>query len=355
MSEAGTATLRAHLLRWYDANKRSMPWRDAPSPWRTWVSEIMLQQTRVESVRPYFARFMARFPTPTALAEAPLDDALALWAGLGYYARIRNLHLAAQQVVARHGGEVPNDPAAFAALRGVGPYTCGAVQSISFGHPLPVLDGNVIRVLSRLDHVTEDPRETAIRKTLWARAEAFAQGPRPGDLNQALMELGATVCTPGTPHCLLCPWRDACSAYREGDAATLPVKAPRKVVPTLHRQAALLQPTPDTLYLVRNPTTGLLGGLWALPAVEGELAGALEPTGAQIIGAPLATIRHAFTHQRWVLTVHPAQGPLRGTWAHGQVFETSALSDLALGGPTLKALRACGFAVKHRRGAGAKP
>ncbi|MEZ4433108.1 MAG: hypothetical protein R3F65_11910 [bacterium] len=169
----------------------------------------MLQQTRVESVIGYFHRFIARFPTPAALAAAPVDEVLSMWAGLGYYARARNLHRAAQQVALRHGGEVPSEPAALAALAGFGRYTTGAVGSIAFGHRLPALDGNVVRVLCRLDRVVDDPKVPAVRERLWQRAAALADDARAGDVNQALMELGATVCTPRSPACLVCSPRCA--------------------------------------------------------------------------------------------------------------------------------------------------
>ncbi|MDP9349789.1 MAG: A/G-specific adenine glycosylase, partial [Gemmatimonadota bacterium] len=191
-------SLRDLLLRWYDAHRRDLPWRaeGPPDPYRVWLSEVMLQQTRVETVKPYFRRWLERFPTLAALAEAPQDEVLKAWEGLGYYSRARNFHRAAREVVERYGGEVPGDAAAFRALPGVGRYTAGAVLSIAFGRPEPVVDGNVRRVFARLLD-DPDPAEGA----LWALAEALVPGARPGDLNQALMELGATVCVPRNPRC----------------------------------------------------------------------------------------------------------------------------------------------------------
>lgn len=347
-------TLRDRLLAWYDHDHRDLPWRRDPTPWAVWVSEVMLQQTRVESVLPYFARFMARWPTPAALAAAPLDELLAAWAGLGYYARARNLHRAAQQVVARHGGEVPGEPDAFGALAGVGRYTCGAVQSIAFGHPVPVLDGNVERVLCRLDRVTEDPRAPAVRRALWDRAAALADGPRPGDLNQALMELGARVCTPRAPRCLLCPLLGDCAAHRAGEAEALPRKAPRAPRRAVNLVAGLVRTPDHRVWLGRRPAEGLLGGLWELPAVEAAdpSPAALRALGLAVIaeGGP-TTVRHAFTHLEWTLHVWPALGQPTG-YEEVSAFPVHELGSVALTGPTLKALRACGVPVPHRRGAG---
>ncbi|MCA9538869.1 MAG: A/G-specific adenine glycosylase, partial [Myxococcales bacterium] len=280
--------LRQRLLAWYDQGHRDLPWRRDPRPWPVWVSEVMLQQTRVESVLPYFARFMARYPTPSALAAAPLDEVLAGWAGLGYYARARNLHRAAQQCVERHGGAVPDDPAAFAALTGVGRYTCGAVQSIAFGHRLPVLDGNVARVLCRLDHLTENPRAPQSLTRLWARAAELADGKRPGDTNQALMELGALICTPKRPKCLLCPLQAACQARAAGDAESLPARPPRKARPRLQLVAGLARDAEGRIWFGRRPEEGLLGGLWSLPSVLADPPGptALAALDLRAVGEP---------------------------------------------------------------------
>lgn len=348
------ATLRARLLDWYDRHRRDLPWRRTNDPWAIWVSEVMLQQTRVDSVVAYWRRFLERFPTPAALAAAPLDELLSLWAGLGYYSRARNLHRAARQVVERHGGVVPDDPAAFAALAGVGRYTCGAVQSIAFGRPLPVLDGNVTRVLCRLDRITDDPRAPAVSRRLWARAEALARGERPGDLNQALMELGATVCTPRAPRCLLCPVRSACAAHAAGDAERLPAKAPRPPRKAVHVVAGLVRDG-DAVWLARRPDEGLLAGLWELPGLE---AGSPDPAPLATLGlratGPARTIEHGFTHRVWTVHAFPAEGtPAGGAYTAFRRVPLDALADLALSGPALKALRAWEVpGVPRRRGAG---
>ncbi len=341
------SVLRSRLLLWYDQGHRDLPWRREPTPWRVWVSEIMLQQTRVESVIPYFHRFLARFPDPSTLAAAPLDEVLTLWAGLGYYSRARSLHTAASQVVARHGGEIPNDPEAFRALAGVGPYTCGAVMSIAFGRPEPVVDGNVVRVLCRLDRIEGDPQTPAVNRQLWRRAAELAAGERPGDLNQALMELGATVCRPQNPTCLLCPLADACAARASGLQEALPRKAVRAERPTTRWIAGLARTPEGHIWLARRAGTGLLGGMWELPA---GLAGAPGLT----LGTPLAEVTHAFTHRIWHIRVHAAEGTPEITSDYDALRALPAedLATVPLSGPGIKALRAAGLAVAHRRGAG---
>jgi len=315
----------------------------------------MLQQTRVESVIDYYHRFMARFPTPTDLAQAPADEVMQLWAGLGYYARARNLQKGAQQVVDRHGGEVPDDPEAFLALAGVGRYTCGAVQSIAFGRRLPVLDGNVIRVLSRVDLVESDPRKRVTNEALWARAATLADGERPGDLNQSLMELGALVCTPRNPQCTACPISSLCAGHADGDPARLPIKTKKKPRPRYTYQAALCRDDDGRIWLGRRPAKGLLGGLWSLPMVEGDTSEVLASLGVTAEGGtePLATIEHGFTHQVWTVVVHNCTGrPSSECVEAWRTFAEADLSEVALAGPSLKGLRAGGIALAHRRGAG---
>jgi A/G-specific adenine glycosylase len=348
-------TIRCKLLKWYDTHQRAMPWRSNPEPWAVWVSEIMLQQTRVESVIEYFHRFMARYPTPQALAASEQDELMGYWAGLGYYARARNLHRAATQVVEEHGGKVPDDPELFAALSGVGRYTCGAVQSIAFGRPLSVVDGNVIRVLARLDHVLESPKSAKVKASFWNRADELLDRSRPGDFNQALMELGATVCTPRKPKCLLCPLQTACIAVKETNPETLPVREAPKARPTLRRVAVLSMNEAGHIWLGRRPAKGLLGGLWALPSVQSENKADLELMGVQLTVGD-ATIVHAFTHQVWHMTTYRAQGtPSGGEYECYAAFSLEAIADMGIAGPSLKAMRKMGLAVPHRRGAGKAP
>ncbi|HET8654322.1 MAG TPA: A/G-specific adenine glycosylase [Longimicrobiaceae bacterium] len=307
MREPGRiAGARAPLLAWYDGNRRDLPWRAAPGehpdPYHVWLSEVMLQQTRVETVRPYYARWLERFPTLRALADAPLDDVLKAWEGLGYYSRARNLHRAVREVADRHGGEVPDDPGAFRALPGVGRYTAGAVMSIAFGREEPLVDGNVRRVLARLMDVAE-PSEAE----LWRWAAALVPGQRPGDLNQALMELGATVCTPRAPACGACPVREHCAAFAAGTQEERPRRKKARPLPREHQAVAVIE-RGGALLLARRPTDARLGGLWEFPgalrlpgestATAAERA-ARETLGLEVrAGEPVGVVEHTFTHVR---------------------------------------------------------
>ena len=342
------------LVEWFRVHARALPWRGRADPWGVWVSEIMCQQTRVDSAIPYWTRFMARYPTPSHLAAAPVDEVLALWAGLGYYARARNLRRAAQAVVERFDGQVPSDPTEFGRLSGVGRYTRGAVQSIAFGHREPAVDGNATRVLCRIDLVETDPRRTDTQRRLWARAAELVERERPGDVNQALMELGATLCLPRGPRCPVCPLAQRCLAYHAGAQDTLPVKSrpPRRrpvcVVAGLVRQES-------EIWLARRPESGLLGGLWELPGLEVPRPdpSALACLGLTATGEP-RTVRHAFTHLEWSLHVYLAEGqPIGGPYTDRALVFLDRLADVALTGPSLKALRAWGVdGVPLRRGAG---
>jgi A/G-specific adenine glycosylase len=297
-------SFRARLLHWYDVHRRDLPWRaeGEPDPYRVWLSEVMLQQTRVETVKPYFRRWLERFPTLGALAEAPQDEVLKAWEGLGYYSRARNFHRAAREVVERYGGEVPGDVEAFRALPGVGRYTAGAVLSIAFGRAEPVVDGNVRRVFARLLD-DPDPKDGA----LWGVAEALVEGERPGDLNQAVMELGATVCVPRNPRCGECPVRGFCAAFTAGTQSQRP--APKKPKPVPHEDTAVAVVEREGRFLlVRRPLDARLGGMWGFPAVvrkRGEEVGAAaeravrEGVGAGVrAGDALGVVEHGFTHVR---------------------------------------------------------
>ena len=292
------------LLPWFRANARDLPWRREPTPYHVWLSEIMLQQTRVEAVKPYYTRFLEAIPDIPALAAADPELLRKLWEGLGYYSRVRNLHAAAQQIMTEHGGEFPTDYAAIRALRGVGDYTAGAIASICFGLPTPAVDGNVLRVVSR---ITGDTRPVTEEKTKAAvRAELAAVYPAGdcGTFTQALMELGATVCLPnGAPHCEACPCRAFCSS-REGGWAQLPVKAAKKA----RRREALtvfILRCSDMTALCKRPETGLLAGLWELPNVPGHLAPEAAIAQAETwAAAPYEIERevhrsHIFTHIEW--------------------------------------------------------
>jgi A/G-specific adenine glycosylase len=343
--------LRRKLLAWYRAHRRDLPWRRTRDPYAIWISEAMLQQTRVETVVPYWERFLARFPDVEALATADVDDVTAQWAGLGYYSRARNLHRAAQLVMERHAGRLPDDVEALRALPGVGRYTAGALASIAFDQPAPIVDGNVARVLTRLLGIDADVRSRAVQDRLWSEAEALAHGEDPGALNQALMELGATLCTPRAPRCGDCPWAPHCAAHAQGRAEALPVRS-RPAPPRRIEAAAVFLERHDRVLAVQRPQRGLLGGLWELPGGElrdGEspargLARALrEGVGLGIsLPEPLGEIEHAFTHRLLHLHVYRARAGAgrvrRAGWDAHRWVSRSGLAALPLGGPTRKAL-----------------
>ena len=284
--------------------QRDLPWRRTRDPYAIWVSEIMLQQTRVATVIPYWERWIARFPSVSALARAALDDVLAAWAGLGYYSRARNLHRGAQAVGATFGGSLPRRAAELREVPGIGPYTAGAIASIAYGERAPLVDGNVARVLGRVFAVPDDIKSTAGQKALWARAgelmTALPAGAAPGDLNQGLMELGATVCSPTQPRCLVCPLAKLCIAHRTGREAELPVMPVRKKaseLPILARTLVWIEHR-DRIVLVRRAPEGLFGGLWELPPVELALA-----LGAALDRTAIAHHDQTLSHRRLRVTV----------------------------------------------------
>ena len=299
------AQLPGLLLPWYDGGARVLPWREEPTPYRVWVSEIMLQQTRVEAVRPYYERFLEAFPTVEALAAAPEEKLLKMWEGLGYYNRARNLQRAAQQVVELYDGEVPASYEALRALPGVGDYTAGAIASIAFQLPVPAVDGNVLRVAARLDNDLTPITDAGYKKQTRARFAALMPADRPGDLNQALMELGATVCLPnGAPLCGNCPVQHLCLAYHRGNASTLPVRAAKKAR-RIENRTVLLVRCGAMVGIRRRPARGLLAGLWELPSLDGHLSpdetrAALTAQGWQVQKLlSLRPAKHIFTHVEW--------------------------------------------------------
>ena len=308
---------REALPTWFDGARRPMPWRESGAdgrrdPYRVWVSEVMLQQTRVETATPYFERFVAAFPTVRALAEAPQDRVLKLWEGLGYYSRARNLHRAAQAVADQHGGAVPDTEAVFRALPGVGPYTAAAVLSLAFDRPLAVLDGNVIRVLARVFAVEADAKAGPTRRALQTLADRLLDAERPGRFNEAVMELGATLCTPRSPDCPRCPLNGVCAAYAEGEPERYPVTSKAKPVPHHTVVVAVIDDGAGRLLIQRRPEDAMLGGLWEFPGGKQEPGEALAETcrrevreelGVEVdVGVPLARVEHAYSHFR--ITLH---------------------------------------------------
>lgn len=289
----------ASLLRWYDANKRDLPWRKTKEPYRIWLSEIMLQQTAVATVIPYYERFLARFPTLNSLAAADEAEVLRLWAGLGYYSRAKNFLRAAKET----GGQIPSDPEALRRLPGIGRYTAGAIASIAFGKPVPLVDGNVIRVFARLFAVHGDIKSPALQERIWALAEKHLDRTRPGDWNQALMELGATVCVPTLPACSSCPAASVCLAKAQGLQASLPTPAKRRTPIKLAWTALLARRQGSVLLWRRGTDERFLPGHWALPEAR-HLPRAIP-------GKVLRRVNHSITHHRITVAVRQAEAPLR--------------------------------------------
>ena len=314
------------LLAWYDRCRRVLPFRGTKDPYQIWLSEIMLQQTRTETVGAYWTRFLARFPDVFSLAAAPEQEVLKLWEGLGYYSRARNLHKAAQVIVAQYQGVFPREEAALRALPGVGAYTAAAVASIAFDLPCPAMDGNLTRVLSRVHGVREDVGVPSVARRLAALAREDMPDTRCGDFNQAVMDLGATICTPGTPDCEKCPLRSLCDACAAGDADMLPIKAaapPPKEVPV-----AVAIVTCGGKALLRMREEALLRGLWVFPLTEGAggraaLEKALRGLGVKaVFHQALGEARHVFTHRVWNMKLYhftAAEPRAReGVWANRQ-------------------------------------
>ncbi|MDR2849225.1 MAG: A/G-specific adenine glycosylase [Verrucomicrobiota bacterium] len=315
---ASVKHLARALLAWYDAHPREMPWRGHPDPYAVWVSEIMLQQTQVGTVkeRGYFTQFIAAFPTVAALAAAPQQQVLKRWEGLGYYTRARNLQKAAQAVVAQ-GGALPRDAAAWAALPGVGPYTAAAIASICHGAETPVVDGNVIRVFARVLGWDDDFRKPPARARLAAWLQPhIAASKRPGDFNQAMMDLGATLCTPRAPDCPACPLRGGCAAERAGRQTDFPARPARKAAPVRLAVAALIRDGEGRVLVTQRTGEGLLSGLWELPNREVEPPPATTAAVRELFARtglpavrfqPRGTFTHVFSHFKLVWHVYEAR------------------------------------------------
>ena len=343
-AEAGDAAVVRDLGAWYDEVARDLPWRRTRDPYAVWLSEIMLQQTRVETVVPYFERFLARFPDVGSLAAAPLDDVLGLWSGLGYYRRARQLHAAAREVTERWGGALPASAAELRTLSGVGAYTAGAVASIAFDRREPLVDGNVARVLARLEGIDDDVRGAEGARRLWEAAARLVPEDRPGRFNQALMELGATVCSPRAPRCEACPVRARCVAAEEGRQDALPVVSPKRAPRAVRVVAAVIRHG-GRVWLARRVESGLFGGLWEPPMVE---ARSIAAARAALAGAGIAAdvrvrrageVKHVLSHR--ALQVLVVAGSVERAWRDRRLdaaaYERAAwlAPDAALGVSTL--------------------
>lgn len=307
------------LIEWFSNEQRDLPWRKDKNPYKVWVSEIMLQQTRVDTVIPYFNRFIEQFPTINDLADAEEEKVLKAWEGLGYYSRVRNLQSAVKEVKEKYGGKVPDTKAEISTLKGVGPYTAGAILSIAYGVPEPAVDGNVMRVISRILSIWEDIAKPSTRKTFETAIYELISHENPSYFNQALMELGALICTPTSPSCLLCPVREHCHAFHEGVENELPVKTKAKKQRQVQLAAVVIHEDDKTV-IHKRASSGLLANMWEFPTVEVTSpfmfdksyveALMMEDLGVEVkLGQAVGKIEHVFSHLKWDIQVF--EGELR--------------------------------------------
>ncbi|UNC93290.1 A/G-specific adenine glycosylase [Candidatus Contubernalis alkaliaceticus] len=311
-----TEGIRQKLLSWYDQNHRDLPWRRETDPYRIWLSEVMLQQTRVNTVIPYYLRFLDKFPTLSSLANADEQEVLKLWEGLGYYARGRNFLDAVKEVQGTYGGEVPSDPVDFKKLRGVGDYSSAAVLSIAYQKPLAAVDGNVVRVTCRLFLIEDDTTKSSTLKLIKGTAKNLLDPHRPGDFNQAMMEMGAVICLPRNPQCLKCILTKECLAYQRGKAEELPLRKKTGHIPTIEYAAAIITKERRCL-LHKRDRNGMLGGLWELPFIKkkNKKKNELEESFSFLLKnvvtlkKRIIQLNHTFSHQHWKVSVYPAESP----------------------------------------------
>ena len=348
------AEIPRHLLAWYGREGRDLPWRQTRDPYLIWVSEIMLQQTTVAAVIPYYERFLQRFPTVESLAAASLDDVIAVWAGLGYYSRARNLHKTACKVVAASKGVFPNTLDELVALPGIGRSTAGAILAIAFDQPAPILDGNVRRVLVRLFAWQDDPRSSKAEKQLWEWAEQLTPDDAAHDYAQAIMDLGATVCVPRQPLCEKCPLSELCQAYAQGLAEVLPVKKKKSALP-VRRQVAVVVVSGDKFLLKQRPVDGFLGGLWEFPVADCPENHDAEDVASSLLHdlqlkgklTGLVDVSHVYSHFKLELEVFMAQAdptPVVAEQAQRQWVPEEDVASFALHGAHKKILPALNLA-----------
>ncbi len=319
--------VRQSLKAWYEVNKREMPWRGSSDPYKIWLSEVMLQQTRVDQATPYYLKFVASFPTVFDLAKADLHDVLMLWEGLGYYSRGRNLHKAAKVVAESFGGTFPESYDQLIGLPGVGPYTAAAISSIAYARPHAVVDGNVIRVLSRFFGISEDVRSQQTKSTIQKMADDLLDPDLPGEFNQAVMELGSLVCTPASPSCDSCPLSTWCVAHKMAQTDAIPYKSPKPKVPHHHIVAAIISNGQGKLLIARRPEDAMLGGLWEFPGGKVEANESLEQ----------ALHREILEELDIHIAIRSEFMQLKHTYSHFKITLHAFLCDHLAGNPTPKA------------------
>jgi|SRR5690625_1138479 len=322
-------SFKFNLIKWYKNNKRTLPWRETNNPYAIWVSEIMLQQTKVDTVISYYKKFMNQYPTIFDLAEADEQEVLKMWEGLGYYSRARNLHEAAKEVAATYEGIVPNDPKTLGKLKGIGPYTQGAISSIAFQLPEPAVDGNVMRVLSRVLLIEDNISEQRTRKKFEQIVREIICHEDPSSFNQGLMELGALICTPTSPACLHCPVRNECRAFQAGMAEKLPVKLKKKKQKTIPYFVLLIRDGEGRVAIEQRPSKGLLANMWQFPMVEREEnMQNLETLFKKYYGInvnvheKLGEVNHIFSHLIWELSIYDATFVVENDEAERLTFVT---------------------------------
>ncbi|WP_019154987.1 A/G-specific adenine glycosylase [Robertmurraya massiliosenegalensis] len=336
------------LIDWFTKEQRVLPWRKDQDPYKVWVSEIMLQQTRVDTVIPYFNRFIDQFPTLEDLADADEEKVLKAWEGLGYYSRVRNLQSAVKEVKEKYGGTVPDTKDEISTLKGVGPYTAGAILSIAYGVPEPAVDGNVMRVISRILSIWDDIAKPSTRKIFEKAIEEMISHENPSYFNQALMELGALICTPTSPSCLLCPVREHCHAFHEGVEKELPVKTKAKKQRLVRLAAVVLKDSEGKTVIHKRPSSGLLANMWEFPNVEISIPFAREKSHIQSLlsdqlgidvklGKNMGQLEHIFSHLKWDIQVYEGQ-------LVNQITETDTLKYA-----TLENIDEYPFPVSHQK------
>ncbi|GAA2900202.1 A/G-specific adenine glycosylase [Enterococcus pseudoavium] len=350
-SASEVSQFQEDFLAWYQQEKRNLPWRYNQDPYRIWISEIMLQQTRVDTVIDYFYRFMEEFPTIEALAEAPEDKLLKVWEGLGYYSRARNLQAAAKQIMEEFNGQFPTTVEAIRSLKGIGPYTAGAISSIAFEIAEPAIDGNVMRVVSRLFCIEEDIAKASSRKVFDEAMRAIISQDQPGDFNQAMMDLGSSICTPTSPQCESCPIQPYCQAYREKRQTEFPVKSKKQKPKDVYYVAGIIENKQQEILLQQRPETGLLASMWLFPLEEisatrfNELREQYDPKAWDLFSSSqvaedspaffpeqaviwqkkvLGEVKHVYSHLRWHILVfygrQAAPLTLEGHWVKPSDF-----------------------------------